>query len=125
MNDKRKNKRAANNNALNPSDMLLEWQGLCRRCPMTVKDFQQALGQTGRSAYVTASRYCKQGYLTRINPGVKPALYGHPPATEGSFTPESRPRFEKHPPKLPKPHPLIEAWSPPRMATGRLQGVWG
>lgn len=123
--DKRRGITSANNNKINPSESLLQWQHLCRHKPLTVKQFQEALGQTGRTTGVTASRYCKQGFLTRINPGIKPALYGHPPPEGEPVVLESKPTFEKLAPRLPKPHPLVAVWMAPRMPTNHLQGVWG
>lgn len=128
--DKRRGRVAVNNNKLEPSERLLQIQRLCASGPIGTRQIIDELGICRESVRTMMSRYRRQGHIERANPGQNPALYRLPggvtlPEPAVRVEPVSDKPFARLPVKLPKPYPLIAAWSPPRMPTNHLQGVWG
>ncbi len=127
--DKRLGKTAVNNNKLEPSDRLLQIQRLCARGPIGTRQIMNDLSICRESVRTMMSRYRRQGYIERANPGTNPALYQLPsgvtlPEPVARIEPKTGGKFARLPVALPKQHPLVAAWIPPRMKTNHLQGVW-
>ena len=113
-----------NKNTVNPSARLLEFKALCAIGGVSSRQIQAATGLGIMAVRVCLVRYVQAGHLTRTNEGRNHWVYSLP--AEKPAIPDAPPvrSFDKLPPKLPKQHPLIAAWTPVRMPSSHLQGVW-